>query len=61
MIDEDLYYDNQLAEYMERAKVPFEDYKELEEKYDELVNVVNTCLETERFEELKEYMEDNFR
>ena len=61
MIDEDMYYEDKLDEYMTRAKVPFEDYKELEEKYDELVNVVNTCLETERFEELKEYMEDNFR
>lgn len=60
MIDEDMYYEDKLDEYMNGAKVPFEDYIELEEKYDELVNVVNTCLETERFEDLKEYMEGKF-
>lgn len=59
MIDEDRYYESKFEEYMNGAKVPFEDYRELEDKYEELVNVVNACIDAGNYEELKEYMEDN--
>lgn len=59
-MDEDRYYESKLSEYMEKAKVPFEDYIELEEKYDELLKVVRCCIEENNFEDLKEYMEGKF-
>lgn len=60
MIDEDRYYDSKFEEYESRTKVPFEDYRELEDKHEELVNVVNTCIEANDFEDLKKYMEEDY-
>ena len=60
MIDEDRYYDSKFEEYMTMPKVPFEDYKKLEEKHDELLKVINACIESNDFAELKEYMEEKY-
>ena len=59
MIDEDRYYDNLFEEYMENEKVPYDEYAEIKDKYEELVNVVNACIDAGDYEELKEYMEEN--
>ena len=34
--NEDRYYDAMQSQYEDEAKVPFNDYRELEDKYDEL-------------------------
>lgn len=38
MIDEDRYYDAKQSEHESTAKVPFGDYRDLEEKYEQLEN-----------------------
>lgn len=44
-IDIDRHYDEELSKYQEVAKVPFSDYKDLEEKYDKLERQLKAILE----------------
>ena len=63
--NEDRYYDAMQSQYEDEAKVPFHDYRDLEDKYDELKGSfedfksnVLWYLKNNKIDELMKYVSD---